>query len=186
MTKSKTELKTRVVIGPVRFSYANVWEPKAMEEGQEKKYSVSVLIPKSAKEIIAKVQAAIDAATEQGKATLWSGKIPPKFLSPLHDGDEEKPDDEVYKNHFYISAKSKAKPGIVDADKNEILDKDEFYSGCYGYVSLNFFPFKNKSVGVGAGLGNLMKTKDGEPLGSKTSANEDFADVEVEEEDFLK
>ena len=58
--------KTKVVTGLVRLSYANVWEPKAATEGAVPKYSVSLIIPKSDTETIAKINAAIDAAIEEG------------------------------------------------------------------------------------------------------------------------
>lgn len=38
---------SKVITGKVRFSYANVWEPKAGQEGWEPRYSVSLIIPKS-------------------------------------------------------------------------------------------------------------------------------------------
>lgn len=185
MSTTQNPVSTKTVIGPVRFSYAHVWEPTAMQEGDQKKFSVALLIPKSDKALVAKIQAAIDAATEQGKTNKWGGKIPPKFQTPLRDGDAERPDDEIYANHFFINAKSGTRPGIVDVARNPIVNRDEFYSGCYGFASVNFFPFDNKSKGVAAGLNNLMKTKDGEALGGRDSAENDFAEIEVEADDLL-
>ncbi len=46
---------TKVVIGPVRLSYAHIWEPTAIEEGQDKKYSASIIIDKGDTEIIRKL-----------------------------------------------------------------------------------------------------------------------------------
>ena len=37
----------KVVTGVCRFSYANLWEAKAMDENSKPKYSVSLIIPKS-------------------------------------------------------------------------------------------------------------------------------------------
>ena len=42
-------MSTKVVTGKVRFSYANVWEPTSIEEGQPKKYNISILVPKKDK-----------------------------------------------------------------------------------------------------------------------------------------
>lgn len=172
---------TKVVTGKVRLSYVNVFEPRAAQPGQEAKYSVSVLIPKTDKETIAKVNAAIEAAKQAGVAT-WGGKIPPGLKTPLRDGDTER-DAPEYKGHYFINANSKQRPGVVDAAVNPILDQSEIYSGCYGRVSINFYAYsQNGNKGVGAGLQNIQKVADGEPLSGRTRAEDDFTSVE---EDFL-
>lgn len=166
--------ETKVVISGVRFSYAHVFEAKAIGNG-EPKYSVSVLVPKKNKEALAKIKAAIEAAAEEGKGK-WGGKIPKMLKTPLRDGDEEKEDDDNYAGMMFFNASSKRKPEIVDQDFNEIIDRDEFYSGCWGKVSINFYPFDFEGKkGVAAGLNNLMKTKDDDKLGGgASSASEDF------------
>lgn len=59
------------------------------------------------------------------------------------------------------------------------MDQSEFYSGCYGRVSLTFYGFNvNGNKGIAAGLQNIMKTDDGEPLGGRSRAEDDFADEE--------
>lgn len=178
-TTTQVAPATKVVTGLVRFSYARVWEPVAIEEGKDKKYSVSIIIPKSDKETIKKINAALEAAIASGKDKFAGKKTSgPKFKMPLRDGDEERPDDEAYVNSYFVTASSKVKPGIIDKDKNEILDKDEFYSGCYGKASLNFYPFNTAgNVGIGCGLQNLLKMKDGEALGGgRSKAEDDFSD----------
>lgn len=174
--------ETKVVIKEkVRFSYAHVWEPNAMEEGQTPKYSVSIIIPKTAKKTIARIQAAVKAAEEQGKASKFDGKIPTRYKNPvLRDGDEERPDDEAYKDSFFVNASSTKKPEIVDENLDPILNKDDFYSGCYGQVSLNFYAYnKGGNKGIAAGLNNLRKTADGERLGGAFSSAEDDFGSEV-------
>lgn len=176
------ESKTRIMIGskkfPVRFSYANVFTPRAMNEGDDPKYNVSILIDKKDKATVKKVKDAIKAAVAEGKSSKWGGKIPPKYHYPLRDGDEERPDDEAYAGHYFINANSKQKPGLVDADREEIIDAEEFYSGCYGRVTVNLYPFASTgNKGIGCGLNNLQKLKEGEPLGGATvSAFDDFDD----------
>ena len=173
---------TKVVTGQVRLSYANVWEPQSIN-GSEPKYSVSIIIPKSDKATIARIQAAIDAAIQSGIGK-FGGKMPDKssLKLPLRDGDAERTD-EAYQNAFFVNANSKAAPQIVDSDLNRIIDKAEVYSGCYARVSLNFYAFNtNGNRGIACGLGNIQKLKDGEPLGSRSDAATDFADAE---DDFL-
>lgn len=174
---------TKVVTGIVRLSYANVWEPASIN-GSNPKYSVSLIIPKSDTDTIAKINAAIDAAIEHGVGK-FGGKKPNKaaLKLPLRDGDTER-DDEAYKGSFFVNANSTTAPQIVDRAVNPILDRSEVYSGCYARVSINFYAFNsNGNRGIACGLGNIQKVRDGEPLGGKSSAADDFAtDVD---DDFL-
>lgn len=168
--------KTKVVTGVVRLSYANVWEPKAANEGQTPKYSVSLIISKEDKETIAKVNAAIDAAIEEGIGK-FGGKKPNKatLKLPLRDGDIERDEDEAYANAYFINANSPIAPQIVDTKVQPILERSEVYSGVYARVSINFYAFNsNGNKGVACGLGNIQKVRDGEPLGSKSKAEDDF------------
>ena len=180
-----SETKTKVITGKVRFSYANVFEPKAMNEGAEAKYSVSLIIPKSDKKTLAKIDAAIKAAIEEGKAK-FGGKVPANLKLPLRDGDAERPDDENYANSMFVNANSSQKPGIVDENRDEIMAKDEFYSGCYGRASINFYAFNvSGSKGIAAGLNNLQKLEDGECLAGGASAQEDFGDDYDDSDDLM-
>jgi hypothetical protein len=164
----------KVVTGKVRFSYAHVFTPQASQEGGQPKYSVSIIIPKSDKETVEKINKAIEQAKEENKA-VWGGTVPKGLKGGLRDGDEEK-DDPAYANSYFINANSSQKPGVVDADLNAILDASEFYSGCFGRASISFFAYNsNGSKGVGCGLNNVQKLEDGEKLGGASSASDDFS-----------
>lgn len=178
---------TKVITGTVRFSYLHVWEPTAMEGEQEKKYSVSLIISKDDKATVAKVKAAIKAAEEQGKTSKFGGKIPTtKFRVAFQDGDIERPEDEAYENSYFINAKCKNKPGLVDKNLNPIMDQDDLYSGCFGRASITFYPYNaNGSKGIAAGLNNLQKLKEGDPLGSRSTAENDFGDLPADTDDDL-
>lgn len=168
--------QTKVITGKVRFSYAQVFEPKAMNESSTPKYSISLIIPKKDKKTLDKIKAAIESAIEEGKTSKWGGKVPKNLKTPLRDGDDEREDDEVYAGAMFVNANSSNKPGIVDEDLNPILDKSEFYSGCYGRASITFYPYdSNGSKGIACGLNNLQKLEDGERLaGGYSTAEEDF------------
>jgi len=172
---------TKVVTGKCRLSYVNVFQPRAAKPGQKEKYSVCVLIPKTDTATINKVKAAVKAAAEAGVGTL-GGKIPAGLKNPLRDGDTER-DAPEYKGHYFINANSTQKPGVVDMNVQPILDPSEVYSGCYGRVSLNFYAYNQEgNKGIGAGLQNLQKMADGEPLSGRSRAEDDFT---AAEEDFL-
>ena len=183
---------TKVVTGRhTVFSYLNVNEPKVPMGGGTPKYSVSLIIPKSDKTTVAKIRAAIQAAYDEGQSKLrGSGKSVPKLEAikiPLRDGDREKPDDEAYKNAYFVNANSTTKPGVVDADRQPLLDTSELYSGIIGRASINFYAFNsNGNKGIACGLNNLQKLSDGTPLGGHSRAEDDFADLDDEDdEDFL-
>lgn len=174
---------TKVVTGIVRLSYANVWEPKSINGGAEK-YSVSLIIPKSDKKTIADIEKAIDNAIKEG-ASKFGGKIPNKAVLklPLRDGDLER-DDEAYKDSFFVNANSTTPPQIVDTKVQPILDRNEVYSGVYARVSVTFYAFNsNGNKGIACGLGNIQKVRDGEPLGGRSNAIDDF--TTLDDEDFL-
>ncbi len=184
MANQKNFSATKVVI-PCRISFANIWEPKAINGGDEK-YSVSCLIPKSDKKTLARIQKAVEAAKEDGKTRKWSGKIPPNLKLPLRDGDIDRPDDENYEDCYFLNASSKDAPQVVDRKVNPVLDPMMVYSGCYCNVSVNFYAFNaNGNRGVAAGLGNIQFVRDGERLSGKASADADFDALEDDDEDVL-
>ncbi len=174
---------TKVVTGKVRLSYAHVWDPVSINDSKPK-YSVSLIIPKGDKETVKKINAAVDAAIEEGIAK-FGGKKPNKaaLKLPLRDGDTER-DDEVYKNAYFVNANSTTAPQIVDRAVNPILDREEVYSGCYARVSINFYAYNtNGNKGIACGLGNIQKIADGEPLGGRSNAKDDFNSLD--DDDFL-
>ena len=185
---SKIVNPTKVITGPqTRWSYANVWDAKSIKGGAPK-YSVSLIIPKSDTKTVEKIKAAIQAAYEEGQSKLkGNGKSVPALSlikTPLRDGDTERPDDEAYKNCYFINANSATAPGIVDADRNPIMERSEVYSGVYGRASISLYAFNsNGNRGIACGLNNLQKISDGEPLGGKARAEDDF-DTE-DDDDFL-
>lgn len=185
---SKVVNPTKVITGPqTRWSYANVWDAKSINGGSPK-YSVSLIVPKSDTKTVTQIKAAIEAAYKEGESKLkGNGKtVPPlsALKTPLRDGDLERPDDPTYANAYFINANSATAPGIVDANCNPILDRSEVFSGVYGKASINLYAFNsNGNRGIACGLNNLQKISDGEPLGGKSRAEDDF---ETEDnDDFL-
>lgn len=185
---SKNANPMKVITGPdTRWSYANVWEAKSINGGTPK-FSVSLIIPKSDTRTLNRIKAAIEAAYKEGESKLkGNGKTVPPLSSikqPLRDGDIERPDDEAYANAYFVNANSATAPGIVDSNLDPILERSEIYSGVYGRASINFYAFNsNGNKGIACGLNNLQKIRDGESLGGKSRAEDDFAtDVD---DDFL-
>lgn len=176
---------TKVITGLVRFAYPSVFETKVQDGEDSEKYEVCILIPKRNKKCLADIDDAVDAALELGDSKL-NNKDPRKirgFKWPLKDGDVDRPDSPEFEGMMYLNARTKNKPTILDADKDEIIDKSDFYAGCWGRASINFYVFANKSTGIGCGLNNLQKLKDDDHLSGATSAKEDFKD-DLSDEDL--
>lgn len=175
-------MSTKVITGKVRASFVHVFEPQSVN-GSEPKYSCSFIIPKSDTETIAAIRAAIEQAKQDGVAK-FGGKIPPNLKLPLRDGDIDRPDDPNYADCYFVNANSKEKPGLVDRRRIPITDPLELYSGCYVRASINFFAFNtNGNKGVAAGLGNIQKWAEGEPLNGRVRAEDEFEALDAEDDD---
>ena len=179
----------KVITSPrTRWSYVNVWEPKSIN-GSDPKYTIQLHIPKDDKKTLDKIEAAMKAAYEEGQGKLKgnSKSVPPyeTLKKPLRDGDLEFPDDEIYAGYMFLNANNTQAPGIVDGNREEILNQREVYSGCFGRASITFFAYNtNGSRGIAASLNNLQKIADGPVLGGHSRAEDDFAD-EDDDDDFL-
>ena len=173
----------RVTTGEARFSFVHVFKPYAFQQGQEEKYSVTVLVPKTDTDTMSRINAAIEAAKQRGVSDKWNGQCPPILPTPVHDGDGVRPSDgmpfgDECKGHWVFTASAKADypPEVVDANGNPIINQSEVYSGMYGRVNVNFFPYAfGGKKGIGCGLGPVQKLRDGEALGGgRVSAAQAF------------
>ena len=178
---NKSISDTSARIGEVRFSYAYLFEPRKDEGGENAKYSLCVIIPKSNTEAVKMVQDKIEAAKAKGKNSKWGGKVPGRLSLPLRDGDEEDKGEE-FEGCYFFNCSSKQKPGLKILENGKMqdaLDEDDIYSGAWGCVSFNVFPYdSNGNKGIGIGLNNLIKTRDDERLAGGATAEQDFGDLE--------
>lgn len=172
---------TQLTTGKVRFSYCNLFTPRANSEGGQEKYSVTLLIPKSDKRTLDKIKAAMDAAKKTYLERNNGKKLPSNLKSTLHDGDGERPNGgdfgEECKGCYVITVSSNKKPVLVHADKTPLTEETELYSGCYGRAVINFYVYdSNGNKGITAGLNGVMKLYDGEPLGGAVVTDSDWDD----------
>lgn len=182
MAKKYEEFMT----GEFRVTFPNVFEPKQFGNGKPK-YSCGLIIPKTA-DMSAYKNAITKALTE-----TWpdAAKRPKKLINPIKDGDTDEMEDGTLRKdkypeiegHYLISASSTYKPGVVDHTPKEIINPQEFYSGCYARAILTCFAYapnpKNpqSKSGVGFGLQYVQKLRDGEPFSGRRKAEEVFAPV---------
>lgn len=170
---------SKVITGKGRFSYFNAFAPKLNDLSGKNEYSLEFIIPKTDVPTITALKAAMKAALDK----KWpDGKYPKGLKSPLKDGDTETKQDnsplgEQYHGQFFIRCKASEaeKPGIVDAQGKDILSANDVVSGDYGRVSVTAYAYSNAgNNGVAFWLNNVQFLEKGEPLGSKTSAADDF------------
>lgn len=176
-------IATKCLTGEVRLSYAHLCEPYS-SNGGEPKYSVTLLIPKTDTATYNDLKNALGAAYELGVADKWKGNRPQMRYPVIYDGDGVRPSGEPFgdecKGCWVVTASSKQKPTCVHISNvhAELLPSD-IYSGMYARVTVNFFPYNsNGNRGVGCGLGNVCKTRDGDPLSGRATAENDFAGIE--------
>lgn len=174
---------TQVVFGPCRLSYTHLFQKFAGNDDSDGgKYQTNVLIPKDEKETVDALESAVEQARKAAVVSKWHGKDLKKFESPLRDGDDK--DDPEYEGMWYLNAKCKTRPGIVDSHGAPIADEEEIYSGVWCYVSVTFYGYDfNGNKGVAVGLNNVMKYKDGDRMGGRSSAESDFEGITSEEEE---
>lgn len=163
---------TNVTTGEVRLSYVHLFKPYAAQPGQEEKYSVTCLLPKTDVVTKQRIDAAIEAAKQKGLKDRWNGIMPPNVPNPVWDGDGVRADGTPFgpecKGCWVFTASSKADRPIevVDVNLNPIINQSEIYSGIYAQVNFTAFPYFNAGKkGIGFGLGPVRKTKDGDALG---------------------
>ena len=172
-----------ITIGEVRLSYVHVFKPYSSIPGQDPKYSLVALLPKTNTVAKAQIDAAIEAAKQIGLQTKWNGTAPVSIATTVHDGDGLKDNGEAYGDEckgcwvINCNANPDHPPKVVDAQLQPIINESDVYSGIYGY--LNFYPyFFSVKKGIGCGLNAMMKTRDGQPLGgSAPSVDEAFAGI---------
>lgn len=185
MNYNKRISDTKVRLGEIRLSYAYLFNKKPTPDGKEGKYSTAVLIPKSNTKAVEMIKEAIEAAKMEGKDTL-GGKIPSTLKVPLRDGDEEHPDDATYEGMYFFNCNTTRKPDLMVLENGHLsdaLDEDDVYSGCWGAITITFRAYNNSgNKGIGAYIGNFVKTRDDERLSGGSTGAEDFGDLAEDDE----
>lgn len=167
----------KVTTGTVRFSYLNVFKPRADKGSDKEKYSAMIIIPKSDTKTVKLIKEAIEKAKIEGANILGKGAC----KNPLKDGDKENDNGEL-KAHcegsYYMNVSSNFKPDVINK-QGRAVNQEDFWSGCYGRVVLTFSAYNlDKAKGITARLGNILFEKQGESLGGSGGSNavDDFKD----------
>jgi hypothetical protein len=179
---ASTNRSVRVVLPPALGSYVTIFQPRAVNEGDEPKYSISLLWDKGDKAKLVALEKAVEQVAIQkfgpdAPKLLKSGKL----RSPLRDGDIDREDDPTYAGKIFLNANSTRQPGVVDAKLNPVFEEQEAYSGCTFRASVAVFPYEAKgNKGVGVGLNNLQVVAKGERIDGRRSAADEFSEFAEE------
>lgn len=174
-----------ITIQNVRFSYCNLFQPRAPynKPTGEPKYSATILVPKSDAGAKAAIDQAIAQVADAAVSSKWGGVRPPQPAICIHDGDGPRPSDgaaygEECRGHWVFTASSKEKPFVVDTQVNPIIDPTQVYSGMWGNVCVTFYAYNSAGKkGIGCGLNGVQKVRDGEPLNGRVTAEQAFTAV---------
>lgn len=183
-TKTKGANPKKAMTPKFRVSFPALFEASAMDENSKAKYGVTMLFPKDTD--LSKIEAAHDAALQEGITKLWKGKKPKNLRTPFRDGDEEEDyaEKDGYADHIFVRASSLQKPGVIDKDKDKISDPMEVYAGCYARATIVAYAYDVAgNRGVAFGLQNLQKLKDGDAFSGRMQAQDEFDEWEDEDED---
>lgn len=171
-----------ITINNVRFSYANLFQPKAPfnNPNGEPKYSVTILVPKANTEAKALIDREIARVMEDAVSSRWGGVRPPQPAVCVHDGDGPRPSDgsafgAECRGCWVFTASSKQAPFVVDGQVQPIIDPTQVYSGMWANVCVTFYAYNQAGKkGIGCGLNGVQKLRDDTPLSSRVTAQEAF------------
>lgn len=165
----------KIITPEFRAAFIGIFKATAPRENPNgaKKYSIrAVFMPGT--DISALKREATNAANEK-----WANAVPKTMRSPFRLNEELDnpipgvPDDAVV---MTFSANEDRRPGIVDAQLQDIIDDSEVYSGAWFRAQVRAYAYDQAgNKGVSFGLENVQKTRDDEPLGKgKVPASKAF------------
>lgn len=168
------------IISPeFRVSYPNVFKARRNDLNGKDEYSLVALFKKG--EDLSKMQA----AAKQAIVDKWgadSSKWPKPLRSPFRDQSEREKagvmPDGYEAGAIFVNMKSNNRPGIVDQNRQTVIDESKIYAGCYLRASVRFYAYDNKgNRGVACGLQNIQFLRDGESLSGRVPAEAEFEPV---------
>ncbi|MCA9339693.1 MAG: DUF2815 family protein [Candidatus Saccharibacteria bacterium] len=175
-----------IVTPEFRVSYPNVFKAQVNKLSGREEFSIVALFPKGAD--LSKLKA----AAQEAMVKKWGSdkaKWPKNIRSPFRDqGERAKEVDGKMvmpagheEGAIFLNLKSANRPGVVDQNVQDIIDESQFYAGCFARASLNAYAYDQAgNRGVSFGLGNIQKTKDGDPLGNRARPEHEFAPIKTE------
>lgn len=156
-----------------RVSFPNVFEASSYNGG-EAKFGLTMCFDNATD------RGEMERILKEAAHEKWGAKLPAGLRNAFRKGEEKGELQGYGPGITFAAATSKQKPGVVDANVQPILDRSEFYAGCYARATVTAYAYdKNGNKGVAFGLHNVQKVKDGERFDGRSNAEDDFDAVDV-------
>lgn len=189
-----------VFLQNARLSFPDLWEAKAMEANQTPRFGADFIIGDDTKVLavgndggksettMAKVLLAVANETWKSKGDKMLKALEPSKKC-LRDGDARTTKEgdayEGYEGRYYVTAKNKTRPTIIDRDRTPLTAEDgKPYSGCYVNAKIDVYGLADpKRKGVHAALLGVQFAKDGDAFGGgQVASADDFDELEMDDE----
>jgi hypothetical protein len=157
-----------------KFAFVNLFKPRKMPGGDKEKYECLLIVTPEFQKTPA-YKAFQKAVTQCAKDEFGPDVVMSKLNLPIKKGSEM-PYNGITDEDVVISARAVKKPGIVDYDKNDVMDPDDVWAGQWGYFEVRPFAYSVSNRGVSLNLNNVRVLKDGDRIDGRKSAQEVFSE----------
>ncbi len=176
-TKAAEPAPLRIITPPFVLSFPHVFKPKPSRSTGNDEYGCTMYFDKE-KSDMSKIEAAVNQVVQDAFKGKRAG-----LKMPIRDADDETDNYSTYdgtEGCWVISAKSVYKIGVVDENREDIIDPSELYSGCICRASITAYDYNvDGNKGVSFALNNIQKLADGKPLaGTGQKASDEFSEAE--------
>lgn len=171
-----------------RVSYPNLFKTRKNDMNGKDEYSVMALFGPGVD--LTKLKAEAQAACKE----KWGDdpkKWPQNIRSPFRKHEEKRFENDKGEMIFpmgmeaggvFLNLKSGQRPGVIDGQKQDIINESDVYPGCYARATVKAYAYGGPGTkflpGVAFGLQNLQKMGEGEPLGSRVKPQDEFEAIE--------
>lgn len=159
-----------------RAAFANVYQAKAINPGDAPVFSMVLLFDKEAQN--SEEYKTMKATAQTAAKQMWPNGLPANFHNPFQDPVKAgKTNLAGYdEGVVFVNTKTKDRPGIINLQGRELIDKNEFASGDYARATITFSPYEYMGkTGLTVYLNNIQMLEQGERFSGRASATDDFS-----------
>lgn len=166
----------KVILKRVRQSFSHYHEAHSFDGTSAPAYDSTVILEPDHPSL-AVLKEGIDKVGSEKWKDKWPAikkEMEARDKTCLHNGDN-KAATAGFEGNFYVTARNKIRPRVVDRDNTELTIADgKPYSGCYVNLSIEIWAQDN-SYGkrLNASLRGVQFLEDGTPFAGGAAANED-------------
>ena len=171
---------TSCVTPDFRVSYPAVFKSKLNKLSQKMEFSLEALFPKGADLSVVQAAAFAAGAKKWGDdRTKWPAFKNKTFRDQAEKVKDGKLPDGCVAGAFFVRLKSEKRPGVVDINRQEILEESKFYAGCWARAHINAYAYdKGGNTGIALNLNHVQFMRDGDPFSGRPTVESAFSPVE--------